>query len=112
MDTRKILKWSAELIVTAGVGIIIDAAIERVLPYDMKRVKKIAAKVGGLAIIGVVSQAASDRTDELIDSFFDGFEKGQAIRERLLEPQDEPDVPEADDEDDVEVHSINGPTGE
>lgn len=91
MKKRVILKTGIEILVTVGVGIILDAAIERVLPADIGRVKKTLAKIGGAAIIGAVAHEATKQMNGYVDDFINGMETGRKLRDQLLEPKSDLD---------------------
>lgn len=72
---REIVKAGVGIVVSAGVGIIAQNALVRFVPENMNLPRKIAVAVGGAALIGVVTTAASSYTDDIIDAFMSGVDE-------------------------------------
>jgi hypothetical protein len=65
-----------------GAGTIVKNAIKVTTPADIGSVKKIGVFLGGFAIAGIVSDAASKYTGGIIDECVDVYEKvksGQTV---------------------------------
>jgi hypothetical protein len=74
---RKIemVKLVGGLIVSAGVGMIIDNAIKATTPVRTGTIRKICMALGALVISSMVGDKAVEYTEEKIDSAVAGFKK-------------------------------------
>lgn len=58
-----------------GAGVVVKNAITITTPADLTRMKKIGVFVGGAAIAGIVGDAASKHTGDIVDQVFDAYEQ-------------------------------------
>lgn len=70
---------ATKLVVTGvaswGAGVVVKNAITITTPADLTRMKKIGVFVGGAAIAGIVGDAASKHTGDIVDQVFDAYEQ-------------------------------------
>lgn len=76
---RDILKAGVELAVGAGVGIIATNAINMVTPHNLSKVKKISVRIGSFALVWMISSAASEHINKVIDGVADGLQAGRNL---------------------------------
>lgn len=87
-EVLKTVKQVVTLIVTAGVGAIIGNAIRHTSPPDMSLIKKAAVGVGSVVLTGMVSDAATDYTENAIDTTV------QEVKEMFQSSEEESDMEE------------------
>jgi hypothetical protein len=75
MINIKTVKTVVGVVVSIGVGAIVDNAIKATTPSNTKGLKKLAVWVGGIVLSGMVTEAAIKYGEEKIDSAFTGVKK-------------------------------------
>lgn len=80
---RDLAKITVEIIISAGVGIVVNNAVDLITPHNTGKVKKALMRVGALSIAGVITTAAARQTASFIDSVADGIDQGRAARAAL-----------------------------
>lgn len=75
IQKREIVKAGIELAVGAGIGIIANNAIGMVTPNNLNKAQKVAVKIGGFALVWMVSAAASSHVNRVVDSVADGLNR-------------------------------------
>lgn len=69
---RKTTKIVAGAVISVGVGTVIGVVSRKYIPWEeLRRHKKVLAKVGVFAISGAVATFATKQAEEDIDTFFD-----------------------------------------
>lgn len=94
MDTKSTLKSVVTLLVGAGVGQVIDDAVNATAPETVKPLAKVLRKVGAWALGIFVADWASDQTEKLYDTVADSVKQ---ISDKVEEAKN---AVEAEDEDD------------
>lgn len=57
-----------------GAGIIVKNAIKATTPADIGSIKKVGVMIGGFAVVGIVSDAASRYTGRMVDDCVHAYE--------------------------------------
>lgn len=65
------LKSIATVVVSIGVGGIVTAAVNHVMPVDVGTIKKACMTVGGLALANMISDKTTEHTRDSIDKVAD-----------------------------------------
>lgn len=85
----KMVKQLITLAVSVSVGYISTCAIRHVVPVDGKILSKAAMAIGGMAIGGMISDAASEYTEKNFDIAIEKAREGLVIEETELETEPE-----------------------
>ena len=73
MNPRQIVKFAVNLVVGIGAYGITRQVIDNNTAEPDSRTEVVLHTAGSVAVAGLVSDAASDRTDKLVDDLFDIF---------------------------------------
>lgn len=88
MKKREFVKIGLDLLVTAGVGIVINQMAKQLVPADLGLVKKIGTTIGVAAISSAVGSAVSAHILGQADTFFDSYDTGrQKAEARMAQKQ-------------------------
>lgn len=74
-----LIKTAAELVVTAGVGTIVNTVVKEALPENLSKYKKITTTVGTFALSGMAGAAAASYASGQIDALVTGIKAGAKL---------------------------------
>lgn len=72
---QQITKLAVTGVASWGAGVVVKNAISVTTPAELSAMKKVGVVVGGFAIAGIVGDAASKHTGDLVDSVFDAYDQ-------------------------------------
>lgn len=78
MNKLNVVKTTAGIVVSIGVGAIIGHAIKATTPADLKTINKIVVSIGTVALVGYLSMKASDYAENTIQEVADNFTQAKA----------------------------------
>lgn len=73
MNPFNAIKATTGLVVSMGAGAIINNAIRATTPEDIKMIRKITIVVGGVAVSGLVADAAVKYSNKTFDDIKEAF---------------------------------------
>lgn len=81
MNILNLTKGIAGAAVSLGVGTVVGNAVKATTPGDITKYQKVVVAIGGLALTGLVSELAANRTEDKIDELSDtlGYPKDADI---------------------------------
>lgn len=82
-EVLKTVKQVVTIVVSVGVGAIVSNAIKHTSPPDMSTIKKLCVGAGGLVLGSMVSDKATEYTDQKID------ETAEQMKEMFKEDPEE-----------------------
>lgn len=86
-NPQKVTKLVVTGVASWGAGVVVKNAITVTTPADLTTMKKVGVVVGGFAIAGIVGDAASKHTGDLVDSVFDAYEQiKKGVKTQTEEP--------------------------
>lgn len=86
LSPQQVTKLTVTGVASWGAGVVVKNAIAVTTPADLSAMKKVGVVVGGFAIAGIVGDAASRHTGDLVDSVFDAYEQ---IKKGVKTPTEE-----------------------
>jgi hypothetical protein len=90
LTPQQVTKLTVTGVASWGAGIVVKNAIAVTTPADLTTMKKVGVMVGGFAIAGIVGDAASKHTGDLVDSVFDAYDQiKKGVKTNTEEPKKE-----------------------
>jgi hypothetical protein len=86
LTPQQVTKLTVTGVASWGAGVVVKNAIVVTTPADLTTMKKIGVMVGGAAIAGIVGDAASRHTGDIVDGLFDAYEQ---IKKGVKTPTEE-----------------------
>lgn len=83
MNYLSLVKGATDLVVSIGAGAVVTNMVKATTPDDVKRMNKIAIKVGTVVISSMVGSAAARHATSTIDNTVDSFKQ---TKEELKNP--------------------------
>jgi hypothetical protein len=75
LTPHQVTKLTVTGVASWGAGVVVKNAIAVTTPADLTTMKKVGVMVGGAAIAGIVGDAASRYSGDIVDQVFDAYEQ-------------------------------------